>query len=391
MTIAVRRVAGALAAAVSVALVLTPAAAQATPTPQAGAAAEWLADQVPADTHLFVSVYGAGESDRFVDYGLNLDLQNALDQLGDSVTADEVYGAVIADTAAYTDAFGTRYSGAVGKLATYVALHGDDPTSIDSRNLIDELADLLVTEGAEKGRLKDDPDGDSQSANTVGQSWGVRAFAAAGSDDVDAAAGFLSDQQCADGGFRLVQKGEDCESSVDATTLAVMALDELGGYDTEVADAQRYLLDEQAADGSLSDSGVSNSNSTGLATTVFSSLGDTAAATAGVDWIVPLQVVTSTSGLENEAGAIAFDSDAFDAGVSDGIDDIERDQWVRTTAQAATALNVTDAADSDAEPGISSTVQTWQLVAAAAAVAVVVVLVLEGRRRNLFARSRIRR
>ncbi len=337
-------------AAVAAALALAPTAAQAAPTPQASSAADWLAAQVPSDTHLFASVYGPGEFDSFVDYGLNLDLQHALDTFGDTATADQVYGAVVADTAAYTDAWGTRYSGNMGKLATYVALHGDDPTAIDDRDLIAELAELMVTEGAEQGRLKDSPDGEYQSANTVGQAWGVRAFHAADSEDVDPAADFLVDQQCTDGGFRLFQKGDGCASSVDATTFAVIALREAGGHDAAVADARTYLNSEQADDGSLSESGAANSNSTGLAAVVLSSLGDAAAATAAADWIVPLQATSSTSGLEDEAGAIAFDSSAFGQG-ADGISDVERDQWVRTSVQAIHALSFASQAEPEPEPG----------------------------------------
>ena len=135
--------------AITASLALFPTASQAATSPQAESAAAWLADQVPSSTHLFESVYGDGEYDHFVDYGLNLDLQYALDQLGESSTADAVYDAVVADSEAYTDAYGTRYSGSVGKLAAYVQLHGDNPANIDGRNLITDLEGLIVDDGAE--------------------------------------------------------------------------------------------------------------------------------------------------------------------------------------------------------------------------------------------------
>ncbi|MGA8850077.1 MAG: prenyltransferase/squalene oxidase repeat-containing protein, partial [Aeromicrobium sp.] len=221
---------------------------------------------------------------------------------------------------------------------------------IDDRDLIAELAELMITEGAENGRLKDSPDGEFQSANTVGQAWGVRAFQAAGSESVNPAADFLVDQQCPDGGFRLFQKGDGCTSSVDATTFAVIALQEAGGHGAAVADARTYLNGAQAGDGSLSESGGANSNSTGLAAVVLSSFGDAAAATAAADWIVPLQATSSTPGLKDEAGAIAFDSAAFDQG-ADGISDVERDQWVRTSVQAIHALSFASQAEPEPEPG----------------------------------------
>jgi hypothetical protein len=350
MKIRFNRVAIAVAAAtVTVGLTLAPSAALAATSPQASSAAQWLAAQVPSSTHLFESAYDGGT---FVDYGLNLDLQYALDQLDNSSAADRVYDAVVAHAADYTDAYGTRYSGAVGKLATYMELHRDDPTDVDGRNLIEDLEGLMVTgDGDEAGRLKDSPDGEYQSANSIGQSWGVRALAGAGSDATKSAEDFLVAQQCTDGGFRLYQDGTDCTSSPDATVFAVAALKAAGGYRTELTHAVDYLKAQQADDGSLSDTGVPNSNSTGLAAVVFASVGDSAAATKAGDWIAPLQATASTSRLKSEAGAIAYDHDSFVAGKAKGIDAIERDKWVRATVQAALGVNFASAPASDPEPG----------------------------------------
>ncbi len=335
--------------AVTAGLVLAPSAAQAAPSPQAAAAAQWLAAQVPAGTHLFESAYDGGS---FVDYGLNLDLQYALDQLGDSATADQVYDAVVADTEAYTDSWGTRYAGAVGKLATYVQLHGDDPADIDGRDLIEALEGLMVVDGAEAGRLKDSPDGDYQSANTVGQAWGVRALVGAASGAADPAASFLADQQCDDGGFRLFQTGASCDSSVDATAFAITALKDAGGYGGEVTEATDFLLDEQADNGSLSDAAAANSNSTSLAALVFSASGNSAAATKAADWLVPLQATSaSTPGLDDEVGAVAYGPTEFASGKANGISTIGRDQWVRTSVQAALALNFATPPEPEPEPG----------------------------------------
>ena len=340
--------------AVTAGLTLAPTAAQAATSPQAGTAAQWLAAQVPSGTHLFESAYDGGT---FVDYGLNLDLQYALDQLGNSSVADQVYDAVIGHAADYTDAFGTRYAGAVGKLAAYVELHGGDLTDVDGRNLIDDLKSLMVTgDGPEAGRFKDDPDGTYQSANSIGQSWGVRALVGAGSTAAKSAAAksaeaFLVGQQCADGGFRLYQDGTACTSSPDATAFAITALKDAGGFSTEVNKAVGYLKAQQASDGSLSDTGTANSNSTGLAAVVFAAAGDSAAATKAANFIVPLQATASTPGLKKEAGAVAYDRPSFDAGKSKGINAIERDKWVRTTVQAALGLNFATAPVANPEPG----------------------------------------
>lgn len=339
--------------AVTATLALAPTAAHAAaPSPQATSAAQWLADQVPEDSHLFTSVYGAGEGESFIDIGLNLDIQHALAELGDSATADQVYDAAVAGSADYTDFFGTRYAGSVAKLAAYVQLHGDDATNIDGRNLIEDLEGLQVTTGEEAGRLKDSPDGDYQSANTIGQSWGVRALVAVDSDAAEPAEAFLVDQQCDDGGFRLYQSGAGCSSNVDATTFAIAALQDAGGHVAELADAGDFLTSGQARNGSFSESGSANSNSTGLAAVALSSLGEPAAATRAADWLATSQQTTaSTPGLADEVGAVAFDADGLVAGKADGIDTIERDQWVRATAQAAPGLQFATAPVPDPEPG----------------------------------------
>ncbi len=354
MKISLHRVGVAVATvAVTAGLALFPAVAQAAgPSPQATAGAAWLADQVPSSTHLFESVYGDGEFDKYVDYGLNLDLQYALDTLGESSTADDVYDAVIAGSEDYTDAYGTRYAGAVGKLATYVQLHGDNPKSIAGRNLITDLEGLMVTDGAEAGRFKDSPDSQYQSANTVGQAWGVRALVGADSDDAEKATAFLAAQQCSDGGFRLYQTGAGCESGVDATAFAITALKEAGGHGDEVADATDFLLGEQASDGSLTDAEAKNSNSTALAAVIFAKSGHAAEATKAADWIVPLQATASSKpGLDDEVGAIAYGPTEFAAGKASGISTTGRDQWVRTSVQAALALNYATQAEPEPEPG----------------------------------------
>ena len=52
-----------------------------------------------------------------------------------------------------------------------------------------------------------------------------------------------------------------------------------------------------------------------------------------------LQVPPSAGApLDEEVGAIAYNRAAYTAGTSGGIDDTERDQWRRTTAQAAPGL-----------------------------------------------------
>lgn len=305
---------------------ITSAAVAAPNEPQTKAAA-WLADQVPTGTHLFESRYGDGESDVFTDYGLNLDLQYALRELGETATADQVYAAVLANADAYTDAYGTRYAGSIGKLATYVELKGDDSTDVSGRDLI---ADLTASMNAE-GRFMNAPTDGYE--NNIGQAWGVRALALSGDAAVTDAADFLAGQQCSDGGFRESPGAGACESSVDATAFAAVALDDAPGHDADVTEAVAWLKSHQSADGSLSDAGNSNSNSTGLAAQVFAAHGETTAAEKAASWIEGLQLTGGP-----DAGAIASTTADHAAQGSSAIDPLDQDKWVRATFQAALGL-----------------------------------------------------
>ena len=317
---------GAAAAALTLSTAALIAPAMAAPAnDQQTAAAEWLADQVPSSTHLFETRYDSGPDDKFVDYGLNLDIQNALRQLGHTSVANQMYSAIIANASEYTDAWGTRYSGAIGKLATYIELKGDDATDVAGRDLIADLAALMNDDG----RLMNDAPGYE---NNIGQSWGVRAFALAGDAAVGDAANFLAGEQCSDGGFRE-NPGSSCTSSVDATAFATIALADAPGHNADVAEGIAWLKSKQAANGSLSDAGNPNANSTSLAALIFADHGETAAAEKAAQWISGLQVTGGP-----EAGAIASTLADKSAQGTSAIDALDQDKWVRATFQAALAL-----------------------------------------------------
>jgi|GEM_PF-5942537 len=328
-----------LASLALVAVGMSPApAAPALNDPQQQAVA-WLADQIPSGTHLFETAYtdfNTGDTVYYVDYGVNLDVQHTLRELGQSSTADQVYAAVVADGAKYTDAYGTRYAGAVGKLATYMQLKGDAPQIDDggtSRDLLDDLNDLMVPDGAEKGRFKDAPDSEWQSANNIGQSWGVRALALAGDASTGDAAAFLLSQQCSDGGFRESPGASPCTSTADATAFAAVALDDVGGHASDVAKAVAWLKAKQKADGSVDDAGNPNTNSTGLAAQLFADHGESAAAKHAAAWIKKQQLTGGP-----DAGAIASTAADRAAQGSKKIAVLAQDKYVRATYQAALGL-----------------------------------------------------
>ena len=307
---------------------LITAAATAAPNEPQTKAAAWLADQVPNDTHLFESNSGGF---LFVDYGLNLDVQHSLRELGQTAVADDVYAAVVAHSREYTEftyeGVTTQYAGSIGKLATYAELKGADATSIDGRNLISELNALM----SDDGQFMNEPTDGYE--NNIGQAWGVRALALSGDAAVTGAADFLADQQCPDGGFRETPGTDACTSSVDATAFAALALDEATGHDADVAEAVAWLKAQQASDGSLSDAGNPNSNSTGLAAQVLALHGETAAAEKAASWIEGLQLTGGP-----DAGAIASTAADHAAQGSSAIDPLDQDKWVRATFQAALGL-----------------------------------------------------
>ncbi|HWV27254.1 MAG TPA: prenyltransferase/squalene oxidase repeat-containing protein [Aeromicrobium sp.] len=291
-------------------------------------AAAWLVDQIPG-TGLFESHYFDTHSDTivgYVDHGLNLDVQHALRELGQSSTADSVYDAVRANAADYTDAWGTRYSGAIGKLATYVELAGDDATNVDGRDLIADLVALMQP----TGQFLNDP---AKWENNIGQAWGVRALALSGHAAVTDAAGFLLGEQCPDGGFRENPGTIPCASSVDTTAFAIEALDDVGGHATEIDRAVAFLKSKQTSNGSLVDAGSANANSTGLAALAFAAHGEPQAAKKAAVWLASLQLDGGP-----DAGAIAATTDDHDLNGSKPLDELDQVIYVRATFQAALAL-----------------------------------------------------
>ena len=152
------RAGGALAAlAVGAGLALAPTAAQAATTPQAGSAASWLADQLPAGTIL--------QTSGFPDYGLTIDFALALVDTGTEAAAvDRIVEALATTpetfsqyttTVGFDDRADSQVAGATAKLATLVQMTGGDPTSFGGEDLIEDVETVTVDEGASAGRASD--------------------------------------------------------------------------------------------------------------------------------------------------------------------------------------------------------------------------------------------
>lgn len=330
-------------------------------TPQAAGSATWLNRQL--DAGLVESEYYDDFSESwqsYTDFGLTLDVFFALDQIGVRHRKQaRILSAIEPRADEYTDAWGTTYAGAIGKLLTAVQAEGIDPTTYASGDLLPRLESLVVDSGPEEGRGKDSPS-TSDSSNSFGQSYVVTALAGAGSPETAAATRFLLDQQCGAGFFREAMgtttftcedgSAEESRPDVDATATAVLALRSIIGElsqplkdEVRLAARQgtRWLAARQVRSGTFA--GGRNANSTGLAGTALAAAGRDAAAKKAARWLKRLRVspgMARRTALERaDIGAVAFNRAALRTAKRQGIERGEVYVWRRSTAQAAPALD----------------------------------------------------
>lgn len=299
------------------------------------------------------------------DYGLSIDAALALAAVGGhDATVGQISDAVAAHVGSYTTgvdwASSDVFAGPTAKALVMAQTAGADPTTYGGVDLVKQLNRRVSTSAPIKGRIQDRTDG-ADYANVIGQLYAVQGLAAAGSGKAGPALGFLLKQQCEAGYFRLnftkskTRADQTCEGGnpettsapdTDVTALAVLSLRSLHSAKPSVTsalgDAVRWLKSRQKANGSFgggTSTEGSNANSTGLAGWA---LGVSRACTAAVEaagWIGGLQVSTPTGGpLDGEIGAVAYARSAFTAAEAEGITEAARDQWRRSTAQAAPAL-----------------------------------------------------
>lgn len=327
----------------------------------------------------------------FTDYGLTLDAGFALDQAGDSAGVALVNKAIQPKINDYIsgDAFGDKgstYAGPVAKAATFARVAGANPTSYGGINLVTRLEERVSTIAPIVGRIEDKSTyGDY--ANTIGQSYAVRALTEAKSGRAFDALNFLLIQQCSSGFFRqdfTVDKtaaAQGCaegqagsEASVDATALAVVNLVEAGAkgaaVTTALKNATTWLTTQQKKNGSFD----ANTNSTGLAGWALGLEKKRDAAASAAIFVrrqQPIDVSRCRSALTKDTGAIAYDAKAVKAARNSGITNGDvRGQWRRATAQAMAVLQwapaSTDALTvtmqrASAESGDKVRVKVWGL------------------------------
>jgi hypothetical protein len=305
------------------------------------------------------------------DYGLTLDFGFGLKALGGhGATVRAIRDEMTEHVASYTtDAdFGPgkdRYAGPIAKLAAYAQATGADPRDYGGTDLIKQLNARVANKGPIAGRIRDK--GASDFANTIGQAYAARALKLTGSRKAGRAIRFLLKQQCAAGFFRLNfaapgAKKQSCDAApkakkapdTDVTALAVINLRAIPfkqrskAVKSAINDATAWLKKKQKKNGSFgggTSTEKSNANSTGLAGWALGDSGACRPAARAARWVRNLQVPPSaTAPLDGEVGAIAYDRAGYNAG-EDGIDNTERDQWRRTSAQAGPALGFLRVAD----------------------------------------------
>ncbi|QIK65812.1 terpene cyclase/mutase family protein [Nocardioides sp. HDW12B] len=330
-------------------------AAQAATAP-ASATSGWLTSQLQ-DGMLFTTYDGV----QYSSPGVTLDAATAMQTAGVRAAArDRVLDRFERDGADYYAPGGNDSAGGIGKTLTFVLGEGVDADTFEP-GLDERLEDRLVTSGPEAGRAKDE--GAPDYSNTITQSFVVRALTldAPGAASAERATDFLLQQQCEAGFFRTYMDsadftcdgGTDEESgpSVDATAFAVLALAEFERtsgsdpvVDTALADARRWLLRTQAANGSFSDEGVRNANSTGLAAHALSELGRSAAARDAARWVAKLRVTTKIANQtaldKADVGAIAYTAADLAAAKRRDITADRLYYWHNASAQALVSQNL---------------------------------------------------
>lgn len=350
-------------------------------------AAEWMGTSLDAGLMHFPDT-GNGEFD---DYGMSLDVFLALDAADvDADSRSSIIDSVSAQMDEYTsnpdDKDGKSvYAGPTGKALVAAQAAGEDPHNFGRLDVVERMESAVGS----NGKIADKTDGDD-TANISGQAYAVDGLAEAGSDKAADAGEFLTGQQCDSGAFTQDFDGECDEPNLDSTAMVAIALNDaseagLDNVDDALEEAVQWLADQQADNGAFGDPDMGeNANSTGLAAHALALAGKDEsaqkAAQKAAQWIAKLQVTEDTGGkLDGETGAVAYNSDAFDAGKKEGITDEALPQWRGATAQATlglTHLPPQSEDDSDALP-----VAAWVAIGVVVVIVVVAGGVLVWRRR----------
>ncbi len=372
----VRRAAAAVAGTAVVASGLmvagpAPAAhAETVASPQAKAAATWLAGRL-TNGALSGAYDGGSGAISYTDWGTSVEAAYALRAVGGHDAAVSSIGdRITADLASYTtgadfgDA-GDIYAGSSGKALALLADLNRAVTNVNGVDLKARVESTVATSAPIVGRIQDQfgPEvpawGDTDYANVFGQAWAVRGLLDTNSSKAATALSYLLKQQCAAGFFRLYLPSasvtdQTCDGAspaetvpaVDTAALVIVLLNDFRGanptLDQALTKAADWIKTRQAADGSF-DGGTAvegaNANSTGLAGWALNVSGEKETAAKAAVWLRNRQVVGPCDGaLASQAGALGYDDETLTKGRKSGIGALEAGKWQTAAAQALPAL-----------------------------------------------------
>jgi hypothetical protein len=304
---------------------LTPAAARPAPpaAPSSNAArpaAGWLARHLVGPHHdHYVEAF---KGKRYPDYGDTADAVLSLDATG--VAAEDAARASrwLADhIAGYTeDTCGTTttyYPGSLSKALVVAEAQGRNVRSFGGQDLVAELQHEETAHGSDAG-LFADPDTTCGFQSPITQAYALIGLSGTGraADGPDGRAiGWLTQQQCADGGYEGSDRDPStaCKHSdedVDTTGFVVQALAAVRGRHgaaTTEHRAVKWLVAEQKTSGGFGQPPTGpNANSTAVAVQALLAVSDDRAARAGQTWLARRQ--EGCSAAANRRGSIDYQS-----------------------------------------------------------------------------------
>ena len=312
---------------------IDPTAGTEATDPSAAAAVDWLASELAEDDLL------PGPSGDDADIGLSIDALFAMRAVARDEHAARIASALERATPELVEG---SDPGLVAKLHVAFQVAGRDTTDISGVDLHAATLELATDADA--------------SLNTFGRSFVVLGLARAG--DLPATA--LDDLRAAQcpGGWFVLDVSSGCAADAADTDATAMAIQALAGEYIASSDpatlaairrAAGWLGALQRPDGSFGGGPTTrdaNANSTGLAAqaldaaaSVLSGVPATRAREARERTTGWMPALVADSAIDGDVtGAVAYDVAALTAARTDGVDDAQRDQWRRATAQGAFAF-----------------------------------------------------
>ncbi len=259
---------------IALGVVASASASPASRAASAAAAAQWMADQQTASGAFFAE-----------DLRVDLHAEALAAAVAGGIDESTLEAAL--EYIEENGEAGATEGARTGRLVAGIFAGGEDPTDFGDA----DYATILASQFDETTGSYEDGTGTPYGDNLFGNLIAANGQIAATGSLPDEAVDWIISQQCTIGadaggfGFARCQFGSD----VDTTALAINALANSGtsgaGVDNALTTARTYLLNAQNTDGGYTFccAGTTSSDSTGLALTAVSALGEDAEATPWVD------------------------------------------------------------------------------------------------------------